>query len=275
MNFLSLKLELARFFRSVMLLVFLAAMGMAWGQQSLEILELKHRTAAEVLPALQPLLEPGASLSGMNDQLFLRASARNRADIKQALAVLDVPQRRLLIRVSTDRSTVEQDRAARLALAARIPGESRVGARIYDSRSAGSASGTQMVQTVDGGRAFIQVGTSVAIPMRHVVLTPGGAVVSEGVEYRDIAQGFYVEPRVSGNRVTLDISQQMDTPGNRGPGSAHVQRLGTTVSGRLGEWMQLGGSGQSALERGRGIVSLSTDESRSERSIWLLVEELP
>lgn len=267
--------KFSRIFRGLMLFLSLAAMSGAWGQQSLEILELRHRAAADVLPTLQPLLEPGGSLSGMNYQLFLRASARNRMEIKQALAVLDVPQRRLLIRVSTDSSEVERDRAARLSISARERGGSQVAARVYDSRSARSGSGTQMVQTVDGGRAFIQVGVSVAVPLRHMVLTPAGAVLSEGVEYRDIAQGFYAEPRVSGNRVTLEISQQMDRPASYGPGSAQVQRLSTTVSGALGEWMQLGGSGQSASDRGRGIAALSTGELRSDRSIWLLVEELP
>ncbi len=261
-------------FRHFLLVTLLALAGGAWGQQGLEILQLRHRHAAEVLPTLQPLLEPGASLTGAGYQLFLRASPGNRAEIKQVLAALDAPPRRLVIRVSTDASEVERDRAARLTLSAREQGGSHAGARIYDSRSASSASRTQMVQTVDGGRAFIQAGTSVAVPLRQVVLAPGGAVVSDRVEYRDIAQGFYVEPRVSGNRVTLEISQQMDSPAGLGPGSAHVQRLSTTVSGPLGEWLQLGGGGQSATERGRGILSLSSGELRSDRSIWLLVEEL-
>ena len=266
---------LPHLFRRFLLLFALMLAGAAWGQQSLEILQLRHRPATEVLPTLQPLLEPGASLTGTGYQLFLRASPRNRAEIKQVLAALDAPQRRLVIRVSTDASEVERDRAARLTLSARDPGGSHATARLYDSRSASSASRSQMVQTVDGGRAFIQVGTSVAVPLRQVVVTPGGSVVSDRVEYRDIAQGFYVEPRVSGNRVTLEISQQMDSPASLGPGSAHVQRLFTTVSGALGEWLQLGGSGQSATERGRGILSLSSGEVRSERSVWLLVEEVP
>lgn len=266
--------KLFRVFQVFVLLLSLAGAGVSWAQQSLEILELRHRPAADVLPTLQPLLEPGASLTGMNYQLFLRASPRNRMEIKQALAVMDVPQRRLLIRVTTDSSEVERDRAARLSITAREGGGGRVSARVYDSRSASSGSRTQAVQTVDGGRAFIQVGTSVAVPFRQMVQTPRGVVVSESVEYRDIAQGFYAEPRVSGNRVTVEISQQMDRPANLGPGSARIQRLSTTVSGALGEWMQLGGSGHSASERSRGLTSLSTDELRSDRSIWLLVEEL-
>ena len=111
--------------------------------------------------------------------------------------------------------------------------------------------------------------------MRQVVLGPGGAVVSETAEYRDVGRGFYAEPRVRGDRVSVDISQQSDAPGRRGDASIQVQRLSTTVSGRLGEWLQLGGTGQDASSRRQGTLSLSTSEVRESRGIWLMVEELP
>lgn len=263
-------------------------------QQSLEIIPLKHRAVEDVLPGLQPLLEPGASLSGMNNQLFIRASPKNRAEIRQALAAVDVPARRLVIRVSTDASATSNRAGGQVygsvgndhvritqpggGEGSRVTvrqGNNQVTTRVYDSRSASSGTGTQMVQTVDGGRAFIQVASSVAVPFRQVVVGPGGAVVTDSVEYRDIGRGFYAQPRVMGDRVTVEVSQQADSPGRQGPGSANVQRLSTSVSGRLGEWMQLGGTGQEAAVRSGGNLSLSTNEVRDSRGIWLMVEELP
>ena len=35
---------------------------------------------AQVLPTLLPLVEPGGTLTGVNNQLFLRTSAKNRAE---------------------------------------------------------------------------------------------------------------------------------------------------------------------------------------------------
>ena len=64
--------------------------GIALAQQ-MEIIQLRSKTVDEVLPALLPLVEPGGTLSGMNDQLFLKASARNRDEIKRALAAMDRP----------------------------------------------------------------------------------------------------------------------------------------------------------------------------------------
>lgn len=258
----------------------------------LEILQLRHRPAAEVLPVLQPLLEPGASLSGSGYQLFLRTSGPNRAEIRAVLATLDVPVRRLLIHVTTDAEEVARQRGAALSgsvgndrvrvIAGTGPQQpGQVSARVYDSRSVGRSGGSQRVQTVEGGRAFIQVGESIALPMRQVVLDPHGRLmVQQGVEYRDIGQGFYAEPRLRGDLVTIEISQQderLSRQSGRQPGLApvQVQRLSTTVSGRLGEWLQLGGVGAEVEGHQRGGLSLSTDAVRSERGVWLLVEELP
>lgn len=276
---------LSRMLRLWGLLLLLLGAGPLLAQQGLEVLSLQHRSVEEVLPVLRPLVEPGGSLSGMNNQLFLRASERNRAEIRKALAAMDVPARRLVIRVATDLSQTEQYRGGRVQGSlgndrvrignADTGGSNQVRAQVYDSRSATAGGGTQMVQTVDGGRAYIQVGTSLAVPMRQVVLGPGGVVVSEIVEYRDVGRGFYAEPRVRGDRVSVDISQQSDAPGRRGDASIQVQRLSTTVSGRLGEWLQLGGTGQDASSRRQGTLSLSTSEVRESRGIWLMVEELP
>ena len=72
--------------------------GVAVAQQ-MEIIQLRSKTVDEVLPALLPLVEPGGTLTGMNDQLFLKTSARNREEIKRVLAAMDKPSRRLIIRI--------------------------------------------------------------------------------------------------------------------------------------------------------------------------------
>ena len=252
--------------------------NVASAQQELEVIPLKARTVDQVLPTLQPLVEPGGALSGMNNQLFLRASKRNRDDIKRALAAIDVPARKLVIRVSQARGVDDARQGGavdgRVVVSnnkARVDGN----ARVWDTRSQRQESGSQMVQTIEGGRAFIQIGRSLPIPLRQVVVGPQGAVVTDSVVYRDIGQGFYAEPRVNGQQVTLEISQQADTPAHLGPGSANVQRLTTTVSGRLGEWIELGGAGRQASGSERGSLSLSSSDLRDNRSIWLKVEEIP
>ena len=112
---------------------------------------------------------------------------------------------------------------------------------------------TQSVQVVDGGQALIRVGQSLPMPLRQVVRGPGGVTVTDSVVYRDIGQG----------------------PGNQGYGSVNSQRVSTTISGRLGEWIELGGSGQQMAGNVQGNLSSATQELRDYRSVWLRVEELP
>lgn len=280
--------------RIVLAFVFLLLAGAAQAQQ-LEIINLKSRTADQVLPQLRPFIEPGGAISGMNNQIFIRASDANRRQIKELLAALDRPPRRLVISVRQDADSTASARGGEVSGSVgsdRVRIESRrtvVGGagvtvrsgddvlrgQVYDSRSAGSERVSQQVQVVEGGRAYINVGTSVPVPLRQVVLTPGGAIVSDTVVYRDLGTGFTAEPQLSGDLVTLTISPTHDTPGSYGPGSANVQRLTTTVSARLGEWMQIGGSVQEESSDRDGALRYSTRRGGSGRTVQLKVEELP
>ena len=244
--------------------------------QQLEVIELKSKNVDQVLPALLPLVEPGGTLTGANNQLFLRSSPRNRADIKKALAALDTPTRRLIIRISQNRESENNVRGAE-ASGQVVLGSTRrsnAEARVWDTKSGRGESAGQMVQTIEGGQAFIQIGRSLPIPMRQVMIGPGGALINETVVYQDVGRGFYAAPHLNGQRVTLDISQQADSVNAYGRGSINTQRLSTTVSGRLGEWIELGGGGRQATANQSGMLSLSTSDARDNRSIWLMVEEV-
>lgn len=243
--------------------------------QTLEVIELRGKSAEEVLPALLPLVEPGGTLTGIDNQLFLKASPKNRAEIKRALAAIDKPARRLVIRVALDRVAEEGARGAQGSSSVTLGSTRRAQgqASVWDTRSVRAERGAQMVQTVEGGRAFIQVGRSLAVPMRQMILTPGGAVVNETTVFRDLGSGFHATPRLNGERVTLEISQQAESVDYRTPGGVNSQRLATTVSGRLGEWIELGGSGKHAAGEQSGAFSVGTGDVRENRSIWLKVEE--
>ena len=243
-------------------LLFALSAGLALAQQQLEVIRLQHRTAEQVLPQLKPFVEQGGVLSGTNDRIFLRASPGNRRQIKEILAALDRPPRRLLITLLHDTETGAGTRDADAARS-----------RVYESRSTGADRTSQQVQVAEGGKAFIEVGISLPIPLRRVVLTPGGVIVSESVVYRDLGTGFYAEPQLAGDTVTLEISPTHDTPADLGPGSANLQRLSTRVSVRLGEWVEIGGVNQEQGADKPGTQTYSTRGSGGRRRVLLKVEE--
>ncbi len=266
---------------SVILRRFLSCLALllacsAVAQQQLEIIPLRSQTVDRVLPTLLPLVEPGGTLIGANDQLFLRASAQNRAEIKRVLEAIDRPSRRLIIRVSHERASEASSRGAEIGgrLVIGDGGRSNVNARVWDRQGTRSENAGQLVQTVEGGQAFIQVGRTLPIPMRQATIGPGGAMISETVVFHDIGSGFFATPRVNGERVTIDITQRADSIGGSGRGAISTQQLSTTVSGNLGEWIELGGSSRQVTGNQGGSLGISASGGQDARSIWLKVEEL-
>src|SRR5687767_5996004 len=78
--------------------------AVAWAQ-SLAVIDLQHRRAEELIPVLQPLLEPGGALTGQDYKLFVRTSSANLAQLRSAVEQLDKQQRQVL--VSVRRSTAQ------------------------------------------------------------------------------------------------------------------------------------------------------------------------
>ena len=119
--------------------------------------------------------------------------------------------RRLMITVAQDTAADGTRRGAEVSGGVRASPQ----VRIYDSRSVDNVQVVQTVQVLEGRSAYVMVGQSRPVPDRQVVRSVvGGRVVEHtivgGVEYRDANTGFYVTPRIAGDRVTLDISPQRE-----------------------------------------------------------------
>jgi len=252
--------------------------------QTMEIFSLKYRTVEQMMALIRPLVPPPGTVTGIQNQLIVRSTPQNIAEVRAVLERVDTAPRRLLITVRQDAdATTERDR---LSISGTVPlgrnGEIVVGApggagveaQVLSSRRAESDRNTQQVQALEGQPAFIQIGQSVPVPSRQVVRGAFGTQVIDTVEYRDIGTGFQVLPRVNGDRVFLDILPQRETPGNAGPGSVNTQRLSTTVSGRLGEWIDLGGATQVIDERQSVLLGRTTRAGIDQRRVLVRVEEL-
>ena len=278
--------------RLAVFFVFLLCLPVFAAQQ-VEIIELRHRVVEDVLPVLTPMLEAGGAISGMSGHLVVRTSPANLEELRKVLAVIDRPPRQLLIRVSQSRDAMVRQREVGVSGRIRIGenveivgpdgprrGESEVKIReggslasVYgrDTRRTTQGGADQFVRVMDGSEAFIRIGRSLAVPFRRIAVRPGGVRVSEGVVYMDVGQGFFAVPRLVGERVSIEIRPFFDSPG---PGlDVETQELSTTVTGRLGEWIELGGSAQQGREDTGRLTGAGSVESRDTRSVWLLVDE--
>ena len=288
-----------RLTRHVLLLMVLLA-GTALAQTTVEVIPLKYRQADQVIPVLQPLLGREASINNFQNQLVIRATPSELAQVKRVLAGIDTPPRRLLITVRQDADVSGNRREAEVSGSignnnARVTvpgsgsreggnvalreGDDRLRARVTDSSQTGGERTAQTVQVLEGYSAFIRAGESQPVRNRQVVrsMVNGQWVdrVVETTDYREATTGFNVRPRLQGEMVTLDIDPQRETFDEQRRGAVNVQRVSTTVSGRLGEWMDLGGISEERSNDSSGILSTRSVRSSDRRGVQVKVELLP
>jgi type II secretory pathway component HofQ len=228
---------------------------------SVQIYTLHHQIAESLLPAIQDTLLAGESVNAYNNELVVNASPASQQKVENLLQALDKPLRNILIAVrnnSTGSSTSNNTnvsggiRTGEVYLGAGGPvyrerphsgGGVTVqsnGVRIQSNREMKqtSAQQEQSLRAIEGNPAWISTGQT--IPYRGVDQW-GNAVT----EYRNADRGFYVTARIIGDRVQLDISTSNDSlsedPRKQRRGVINTQRLQTTASGNVGDWINLGG----------------------------------
>ena len=274
--------------------------GVALAQTVVEVIPLQYRSGEQVIPVIRPLLGPDSSVSGFQNQLVIRATPAELAQVRRVLAGIDTVPRRLLITVRQD-AGIERDRReaeisgslgndnARVTIpgsgsrsggnAVLREGDDRLRARVVDSQRSGSSSTTQSIQVLEGRSAFIRIGESRPVGSRQVerIIVNGQVVdrVVESAEYRNADTGFSVLPRLQGNIVTLDIDPRNDSFDDARRGTINVQRVTTTVSGRLGEWIDLGGVIDSRSDERSALLGRSNTRTDERRGVQVKVEELP
>ena len=247
----------------------LAALAMLWvlsaraDEAVLDVIPLKHRTTAELLPVLQPFIAKDGVIKADHDRLIVRTGAANLAELRKLIAELDRPLRRLLIEVKQ----LSGDRARRGSAATDTTD-------VWRTEERGDADHLQQVEVTEGSEALIEVGRQ--IPLSDFMLEQGRAGTQIGLDtrYTRTTAGFYAQPRLNGDTVTIDISPNETTaaPGGGNPPALDLQSFHTTVTGRLGEWIGLAASSTDTAESDNNVITYATSpHGEQDRRILLRV----
>ena len=245
---------------------------------SMTTIQLQSRPAEEIIAIVKPLLATGEVITGSGFKLFLRASPETQAMVMEIIDALDISAKMLQISVFQGS---EQDLDA-VSISGKLQiesGTSSVGIGSSDtgagniSYNSGNLSGevnstsTQTRQTnsplhqlriSEGSEGFIQTGQQVAYYSS-----------SNGTEFKDVTTGFYVLPRIHGSGVTLKVRPFKNTPGKKRGDSIETQSADTTISGRIGEWLPLGGVSEHFNRSQSSIGSYSSAQGSRKHSIWI------
>lgn len=245
---------------------------------------------------IQPLVAPGGTVTGMNDQLIVKTTPANLAEIKRILAAFDRTPKTLKITVRQDvtgSSAMQEDavsgRLQHDKLSGRVPDPgtpagasigyrddngNTVRYRALNTRSSDDSHNTHFVTTLEGSPALIQTGQSLPYPYQSTRVDGYGVVVQEGIDYRNVSSGFYVTPRTHGDEVTLDIAPQLERADPAQRGAIDTRHTSTTVRGRLGEWISLGGVNESASGDSQALLARTRSHGEESYNVWVRVEEI-
>src|SRR3546814_30260 len=123
----------------------------------------------------------------------------------------------------------------------------------------------------EGYPALIQVGQSVPLTTQG---TDGYGQIYQQTQYRDVLRGFYATATVHGDRVQVTISSTRDRLAQGRGGVVEVQNADTRVSGRIGEWITIGGVDESASSEQQGTLRRYSTQGGQNLSMRLKVDVL-
>ena len=233
----------------------------------LEVIPLHHRSSAELLPVVRDFVAKDGIIKAADAKLIIRTHPANLSELRELIAKLDVPLRRLVI-------TVKQlsGESARQSEAESTGGG---GNRVWQTESRDDADRIQQVEVLENKEAFIDVGRKIPISDFAIAQSRSGTLMEQKTRYVGATTGFYVRPHLNGDTVNVDITPYQTTQsGTATPPEFKTQALHTTVSGKLGEWITIGAS--TSGERDKGVVEYSTTQrGEQDRRILLRVTVMP
>ena len=248
-----------------------------------KIITLQHRFADDLLPIIQPLAGEDGVVTGMQNQLIIRTSPENMAEIEQVIASMDVARSNLKITVNRQNNLdstqhgVDVSGRKRIGNAAistnRYPRQARDGVQIdiQNNSSTTKQNNQQFINVADGEFAFIQVGQSVPFTQEWRTFAHRYTHIQRTTEFIEVSTGFAVRPRSIGGQIELDITPRIAQLNQQG--FIDFEALRTVVRVNKGEWFDLGGAMQRNDEVSRAILSFKNKAQTQNNVLNIRVDD--
>jgi type II secretory pathway component GspD/PulD (secretin) len=257
---------------------------------SISTIQLQHRPAEDVIPIIEPMLGADDGISGQGFKIFLRSSPQTLARVREMVEDLDIPAK--ILQVSVFQGSARD--LGELGISADVQIESGdASVDIGNGRDNDvDAGGSVTYSTSDGSVSLNGISTQKSLrdnPIHQVRVTEGAEAYIEtgervpyfygawkgrrgyggSIEYEDAMTGFYVLPRIRGDNVILEVSPFKSSQSNTDGDNIDTQSAGTTVTGRIGEWLLVGGITEQ-LEQTQSVTGTTiATQSRDDTGIWV------
>jgi len=241
---------------------------------------LSHKAPTEIIPSIRPFLQTGETITAGHNELILRVSTKNKADIRTLIKRLDQPAHRLIIYVNRDgqfdRHTQGYNVNSRLqvGLGKGVSSSYRGDVNVYSTKDITNDKNNQSIQVLEGHTAHISEGVSEPITHSETYQYGEHSHTSNHTSYRDASKGFYVTPRLSKDSVILEIAPQYESPLSENRTSAKFVRASSVIRGRLNTWIKFAGFDDNASQNSEKILGYHAETTIKRNTIWVKVVDL-
>jgi type II secretory pathway component GspD/PulD (secretin) len=275
----------------VLLFLLVSSAGIFAQDTGLAVITLSHRSADELIPVIKPLLADQGTVTGLDNQIIVKTTKENLQQIKDILAKLDRPLTRLMITLkfsSEDEQSLgstelsgnihyKQQADAKLPASEEKPitkNESDVRVRVYRTQSGDEQLNTQRLQTLEGHWAVFETGQSVPVTEPFIYQSPTETTIYGKTHYKDVTTGFRVLPRINGDNVSLVVEPYQQKFNS--VDQTKIDQFGarTTVAGRIGQWIEIGGTGDQRKDQNVRIYA-TKKRGQAAQKMFIKVEVVP
>jgi len=257
--------------------------------ESITTIQLSNRSAEEIIPVVKPMLGAEDAVTGQGFKIFLRSSPETLAQVREMIEVLDIAAKVLQISVfqgnTRDLSALSIDGNIQIESGGASvevgtgTNQNSAGSISYSTSNASgnvNTTSTRMrlednpihqIRVTEGTEAFIETGEQIPYISSINWILPRAA--TGGIEYKDVTTGFYVLARTHGDNVTLQVSPFKNSQSKARGGTIETQSAYSTITGRVGKWLMIGGATEQIKRTQSGTGSYNSTQSRNEESIWI------
>lgn len=272
-----LKLKLKRHTRLLVLIFFcfLSPVNL-YAESSIRVFQ-TQQAAQGLISTIAPLYAGQAKFTAKNNSLIVKAPENILNEIEQLLKELDKPLHNLIIEVSSSLDgfdNYQQDSIeGRIkigddaVISSRAPQNDNPNVSVQYGKNGSVIKTTHTrrsrtrnnpdnfkVRTVEGSWAFIQTGQLVPYYSSNYRGQRYYPPLQNSVELADVTSGFEVYPTLNGDQVTLKVRPKNRSMSREYPDRINTRSVDTVVSGRLDQWIYLGGAINQTNEQSSGTL---------------------
>lgn len=246
-----------------------------YAQDSVKVFQ-TQQPAQTLIPTIAPLYGNTAKITARNNTLIVKASTQILSEIEQLLNQIDKPLRNFLIEVASsldDNDRYQQDsiegkikigdngtivsRAPEQNnpnLSTRYEKNGSVIKTIHTRRNNSRSNPNNFkVRAVEGNWSYIQVGQKVPYYTSHYPAPYNRHYpLQNSVQLEDVTSGFDVYPTLNNDLVTLKVRPHNRSMDKEHPNRINTRSIDTVVTGKLGQWIYLGGTTNQLNEKEHG-----------------------